>query len=95
MCALGFARSLNAHAKKARKKIDVHVNVDTGMGRLGVWNGEARDFIKKLIAFSHIRVKGIYTHFPVADTSTKFTEKQVTILYRLISDLDKEIENPI
>jgi len=46
---------------------DVHVKIDTGMGRLGVRFDEIADFADALKRFEHIRVDGLMTHFAAAD----------------------------
>jgi alanine racemase len=46
---------------------DVHVKVDTGMGRLGVRFEEVSEFAAALKSFPNIRVDGLMTHFAAAD----------------------------
>lgn len=46
---------------------DVHVKVDTGMGRLGVRFDEVSEFATALKRFRNIRVDGVVTHFAAAD----------------------------
>ena len=46
---------------------DVHVKIDTGMGRLGVRFDEISEFAVALKHFPNIRVDGIMTHFAAAD----------------------------
>lgn len=90
VCSLEFAERLDACAKKTDKLIKIHVEIDTGMGRLGVWQADAFDFIKQISSFRNILTEGIFTHFPVADTDRKFTENQISQLYELVSTLDRE-----
>jgi len=89
VCSLEFAERLNACAQKMDKLIKVHVEIDTGMGRLGVWHQEAFDFIKRIGEYRNLLTEGIFTHFPVADTDRKFTENQIEQLYDLVATLDK------
>ncbi|MBF0569288.1 MAG: alanine racemase [Candidatus Omnitrophica bacterium] len=89
VCTLAFARELDRCAKKARKKVAIHVKVDTGMSRLGVPYSEAVDFVKGLARLGHIQVEGILTHFPVADTDRHFTEKQIEAFSDVIAELIK------
>ncbi len=91
ICTLKLAKALNAYAKKQKKMIDVHILVDTGMGRLGIWHEDAYACIKKIFTqYKGLRVMGIYTHFPVADTDKKFTKNQINDLYALVTRLDGE-----
>ena len=46
---------------------DIHVKVDTGMGRLGVPSDELKRFVSDLRAFSNLKVTGIMSHFASAD----------------------------
>nr|MBA2706151.1 alanine racemase [Blastocatellia bacterium] len=56
------------HAARARGVIaDVHLKIDTGMGRLGVRFDEVADFASQLKTFRNIRVDGLMTHFAAAD----------------------------
>jgi len=89
ICTLDLARSLNQYAKKKKRRVDIHIKVDTGMGRLGIWHEEAYDFIKKVSMYDHLRIMGIFTHFPVADTDRPFTKKQLQYLYDLVTRLDR------
>lgn len=46
---------------------DVHVKIDTGMGRLGVRFDEVKPFAVALKSFPNIRIDGLMTHFAAAD----------------------------
>jgi alanine racemase len=95
LCNWELAESLNRAAKTGRKTLEVHIKVDTGMGRLGVPLAEAQDFIGGIHALSHLRIGGLYTHFPVADTNPAFTRRQIRQLSELLSVLREEgIEIP-
>lgn len=89
VCSLQLACSLNRYAQAKRKVIDIHIKVDTGMGRLGIWHEEAFDFIKEVGKLKFLRIMGVFTHFPAADTDRKFTENQIRHLYRLVTRLDQ------
>ena len=89
VCTLPLAQALNRYAKLKHKKIDVHVKVDTGMGRLGIWHKDATEFIKKIMQLPNLSIKGIYTHFPSADTDKRFTQEQIKQLRLLVKQLDK------
>lgn len=87
VCTIELAEALNKAALKARSAASVHIKIDTGMGRLGVWHEEALQFIKKLHELKGIFIEGIYTHFPVADIDKSFTEKQIAIFINLIEKI--------
>jgi len=89
VCTFELAESLNRYAQKKGRKVDIHVKVDTGMGRLGIWHEEAFEFIKKISTLRHLRIMGIFTHFPAADTDRRFTKEQIKCLYQLVTRLDR------
>lgn len=90
VCARTMAARLNAYAKSVKKIANVHVKVDTGMGRLGVNCAQAVDFVKKIMRLPHISVKGLYTHFPLADTDKVFTERQIDDMFCMVQELDQQ-----
>jgi alanine racemase len=92
---LSLARGLNEAARRLKKKAKVHVKIDTGMGRLGVWHGEADDFVLKVCGLPHVTVEGLYTHFPSADSDEAFTRSQITVFCSLVDRLRlKGVEIP-
>lgn len=72
-----LAYKLNEEAGKQKKEINIHIKVDTGMGRIGVWFEEGFDFINQINKLENLKMEGIYTHFPSAEGDNKFTLKQV------------------
>ncbi len=91
ICTFELADALNAHARSVDWVIDVHVEIDTGMGRLGVWHEDAKEFIGRLIKrCHHLKVKGLFTHFPVAESDQRFTRSQIKNLDRVVRSMDKE-----
>jgi alanine racemase len=55
----------------------VHIKVDTGMGRIGVWHENALEFVKKVRSVSEIDIEGVYTHFSSAARDKMFTKMQL------------------
>ena len=90
VCTFSLATSLNTYAKKIGRKVDVHIKVDTGMGRLGVWHRGAEGFIKDVMRLKNVSVKGLYTHFPLADSNPEYTVLQVQQMYELVKMLDQQ-----
>jgi alanine racemase len=64
---LDLIEAFNSAAQEAGVVADVHVKIDTGMGRLGVRFDEVAEFAEALKRFKHIRVDGLMTHFAAAD----------------------------
>jgi alanine racemase len=85
---LAQAIALDRAAGRLKKKASVHVKIDTGMGRLGVWHQEADDFILKVCSLKNLLIEGLYTHFPSADSDEGFTRSQIAAFCALVSNLE-------
>jgi alanine racemase len=78
VCSIEMARALDRAAQEAHVQVPVHIMIDTGMGRMGVTEGEALNFVEKLREeCRNLVLEGIYTHFPVADSDREFTLDQM------------------
>jgi alanine racemase len=67
---------LDRAGQAAGKPIQVHLKVDTGMGRLGVWHEEAPALVRQISGSKGLRLAGIFTHFASPDDDPLFTEEQ-------------------
>lgn len=63
-----FADRLNAVASKI---VSVHVNVNTGMNRSGIYWTEAAQFLNRLKTLHRLNVAGVFTHLATADETDK------------------------
>ena len=64
---LDMIEAIDLAARTRGEVADVHVKIDTGMGRLGVRFDEVTDFADALARFKNIRIDGLMTHFAAAD----------------------------
>ena len=71
--------SLDRAARDADIVANVHVKIDTGMGRLGVRSDDVAPFCEALSRFQNIRVDGLMTHLASADDPDQedFTKAQL------------------
>lgn len=65
----GHAARLGAAAREAGVELSVHIKVDTGMGRLGVYGVDSADQILAVIREPGIKVSGICSHFASVEPS--------------------------
>lgn len=74
-----LARLLNAAAESRGTVADVHIKIDTGMGRIGVRYDEVESFAQEMIPLRNLRIEGLMTHFASADKveETEFTNLQI------------------
>jgi alanine racemase len=67
---LDMVDALNQAASEAGVIADVHVKVDTGMGRLGVRFDQLTEFVTELDRFTNVRIDGLMTHLAAADDAS-------------------------
>jgi alanine racemase len=89
VCDKKFALILNNKARESRRPINVHVKVDTGMGRIGVLYQDAHDLLRYIHKLKFVNIEGIFTHFAFADTNREFTQYQIDLFNRLTNKLNK------
>ncbi|NQY33038.1 MAG: alanine racemase [Coraliomargarita sp.] len=82
------AQRLDELAKRQNSRIRVHLKIDTGMGRLGVWHTRALDLVHSLQALEGIELEGIFTHFSSADSDSGFTALQRERFCEILAQID-------
>lgn len=63
VCCLDFLDHISTSAQHMNKTARVHVKIDTGMGRIGVFPRVAAEFMAQLKSYPCIEIVGTYTHF--------------------------------
>jgi alanine racemase len=76
---LDMIEALDRVAADAGLVADVHLKIDTGMGRLGVRSETLGQFCEALSRFRNVRVDGLMTHLASADDPAQedFTKRQL------------------
>jgi alanine racemase len=69
-------RRFEAAGRTAGRAISVHLKIDTGMGRVGVWHEEAPNLYAKIAGAEFVRLAGVFTHFASPDDDPSFTAEQ-------------------
>jgi len=86
---------LENYIKKQRKKIKIHIKINTGMNRLGV--DEINDFKKCLKIIQNNRnivLQGVFTHFATIENDNIFLNKQINTFKKFCKTIPP-IFNPI
>jgi len=87
-----FARKLNDEAGKHLKKIKIHIEIDTGAGRLGLSVRECPEFAQSIKAFDNLIVEGVFMHYACADSFDKddleFTKKQTALFKSAVAAIE-------
>lgn len=92
-----FKQSLSDYALANDCSFNVHIKVDTGMSRLGFQAHEDNyhiDEVYDVFETPGLNVKGIFSHFSVADSyesdDLSFTDKQIELFDRVLNDLNEK-----
>ena len=80
---------LAKEAQNNQKKIEVHLKVDTGMGRLGILPERLTELAVKVAKWDCLRIAGLMTHFACAEDPAKdsFTNKQIELFKKAVSEI--------
>lgn len=77
---------------KSNKKMRVHIELETGMGRTGVLKSELSNFLEKINS-ENFFVEGVYTHLSSPDIDYEFTTKQIKIFNDGVSMIKEVFPN--
>ncbi len=72
-------RRFDAIGRASGKPVAVHLKIDTGMGRLGVWHDAAPALFAQIRSATGVKLAGIFTHFSSADDDPAFTAEQRSV----------------
>jgi alanine racemase len=75
---------LDSAGRNVGARLDYHLKVDTGMGRLGVPFSELDDFLEGAARFENVRLDGLMTHLASADSNPEFTEQQTATFEKAV-----------
>ena len=88
---LDAARRVDAEAARQGRIAIVHIPLDTGMGRVGfrAEDPETPARIASVAAMPHLRLEGMYTHFPMAYPATAdFTLHQIDLYRKVAAEVE-------
>ena len=81
---------INETAKSMKKTAYIHVKIDTGMGRIGVYANEAVELFQAIETMDNIKTAGIYTHFARSgELDIAFTKRQFSIFETVLTTLKR------
>jgi len=65
--SLEFVQQVSAAAARLGCVAPVHIDIDTGMGRIGFAASRAVEEIVELVRLPNLRIEGVYTHFATSE----------------------------
>lgn len=95
--SLEYAKKLDAAFAGTDKKLKVHIKIDTGLSRLGIFAQRECDFdaamseILEILTLPHLEFEGIFTHFANAyEIDRSFTDQQYTRFMKIVNALEEK-----
>jgi alanine racemase len=93
--SLDEARAFSESAVKARKRVNVHLKVDTGMGRLGASPSEVPSLAAAVRSLPGLDLQGVFSHLSSAEDDAEFTAIQIRLFEGVLQQLtDSGIQVP-
>ncbi len=93
--SMDYARALEERLRGTNYILNVHLKLDTGMGRIGFLAYGGHSELAQLQAFSqltHLRAEGVFTHFSAADSrladDEAYTETQYARFQAALAELE-------
>ncbi|MEY2541690.1 MAG: alanine racemase [Verrucomicrobiota bacterium] len=71
--------------------VAINFKVDTGMGRMGVPEGEAVAVFKKVAALPKIRIHSVSTHMPVSNEDAEYTRDELVRFKKIVEQFRAEV----
>ncbi len=92
--SMEVAQALSKAAVALDREARVHIKVDTGMHRLGLFPSEVAGFVRAVRELPNLVIEGLFTHFSVADTTgewyREYTAGQLAAFRALLAGLEAE-----
>jgi alanine racemase len=85
--SLGEVTRFQVLAERAGRILSLHLKIDTGMARAGVWHDRGHEVYAAIAQSRNLKLAGIFTHFSCADTDPVFTDQQRRIFLALLERL--------
>ena len=71
--------------------VSINFKIDTGMGRMGVVEGEAVSVFKEVSALPNIKIHSISTHLPVSNEDAEYTREQLERFGKIVDQLREKV----
>ena len=92
---LGRLSDLEKAVRRRGATLDVHLKIDTGMGRLGLVAAECENWIGALKDLDAVKIDGAFSHFSHAESvEGDYTQRQLAVFKQVIERLRGENIRP-
>ena len=72
-------------------QLPINFKVDTGMGRMGVPEGEALQIFKRVWGLPHIKIHSVSTHLPVSNEDAEFTRDELLRFDKIVKAISRRV----
>lgn len=87
-----IASRLNDFARSRNKKLNIQIQVDSGINRIGFKTGDVYEAVAKMLSFKNLDIKGIYSHFATSETDKNpYSVKQLREFKGLVRELENNL----
>src|SRR3990170_2299018 len=92
--SIPLVKKLNLEAKRMNKQISFHIEIETGMGRLGISPDEIETFLSEIKKSENLKLEGVMTHFAQSEAEdSSYTRYQLDIFRKAIEVIKKDFNN--
>jgi len=87
ICSISALRYVQSALKPGTSRLNVHLKVDSGMGRAGCLPEQAQALVEAVDQSDQLQLTGVYTHFATADEpDLSFAHQQLSLFERFMVD---------
>jgi len=87
-----IAKILNRFAKSRNKKLNVQIQVDSGINRIGILLKYAYESVQKIKSLSNLNIQGIYSHFATSEIPNhSYALNQLKNFKGLVKELEQNV----
>ncbi|MBR5878235.1 MAG: alanine racemase [Akkermansia sp.] len=94
LSSLEEAEHYNSLGQLYNKKVHLHINVDTGMGRAGLLPHTLSEMGARLADFENLHIEGVYSHLSAAAEDISFTHSQIRSYEKAVEELSTYLQIP-
>ncbi len=89
--ALASLKELDLAVHSRKKALNVHLKIDTGMGRIGLVAAEVDSWLPKIKKLKALKIEGVFSHFSHAESvEGNYTRQQLRLFQSVVERLRAE-----
>lgn len=87
-------KMLSGYGEQHNRQVEIHLKIDTGMGRLGIMPDDVAGYLDQLEKLPGVSLAGVMSHFPRADdlADRGYTEQQNRRFAEIAAEIRKRFE---